>query len=74
MGVLSCSRRGCDNVMCDRYSSRFGYICWECFNEMVAKKIPTEKIEEFLDTKKVEELESPYTEEYYNKLFPLRYE
>ena len=41
---------------------------------MVAKKIPTEKIEEFLDTKKVEELESPYTEEYYNKLFPLRHE
>ena len=35
MGVLECDRRGCDNIMCDRYSDKYGYICWECYSEMV---------------------------------------
>lgn len=37
MGVLSCSRSDCENIMCDRHSSEFGYICGECFDELVAK-------------------------------------
>ena len=35
MGVLRCSRKGCDNIMCSRYSVRYGYICNECFEELV---------------------------------------
>ena len=34
MGVLECDRRGCDNIMCDRYSDKYGYLCWECYNEL----------------------------------------
>ena len=35
MGVMECSRKGCTNIMCDKYSSDFGYICNDCYNEMV---------------------------------------
>ncbi len=33
MGVLSCSRRGCDNIMCDTCVQGIGYICWDCQDE-----------------------------------------
>ncbi len=69
MGVLSCDRPGCDNIMCDRYSGKHGYLCWECFNELVAKKIP---VSEFMRTIRAEEDENPYTEEFYNEIFPIR--
>lgn len=35
MGVLSCDRYGCENIMCDRYSNEYGYICNECFEELI---------------------------------------
>ena len=35
MGVLNCSRKGCDNIMCYRYSIEYGYICHDCFNELL---------------------------------------
>ena len=34
MGVLACDRSGCENVMCDRYSNTYGYICNSCFDEL----------------------------------------
>jgi hypothetical protein len=34
MGVLACDRNGCENIMCDRYSHEFGYICEECFKRL----------------------------------------
>lgn len=37
MGVLSCDRHGCENIMYDRYSPKYGYLCNECFDELVAK-------------------------------------
>ena len=36
MSVLACDRNGCKNVMCDRYDYNYGYICDECFEELVA--------------------------------------
>lgn len=33
MGVLPCSRKNCDNIMCDSYISDVGYVCWECVKE-----------------------------------------
>jgi len=36
MSVLACDRRGCANIMCDRYSHTYGYICNDCFEELVA--------------------------------------
>ncbi len=34
MGVLECVRKGCRNIMCDRYSYTYGYLCNECFGEL----------------------------------------
>ena len=34
MSVLACRRRGCENIMCDRFSSEYGYLCDECFAEL----------------------------------------
>lgn len=33
MGVKACYRKNCENIMCDRYSSEHGYICYECISE-----------------------------------------
>lgn len=33
MSVMSCSRTGCDNIMCDTYVEGVGYICYECQEE-----------------------------------------
>ena len=33
MGVMSCSRRGCDSIMCDTHVDSIGYVCPECQNE-----------------------------------------
>ena len=57
MGILPCSREGCENVMCDRLSS-VGYICHECFDELVELGVPdiddmeTQYLEKFLDSPK----------------------
>ena len=34
MGVMACSRKGCESILCDRYSPEFGYICNDCFEEL----------------------------------------
>lgn len=33
MGVMSCSRKGCENIMCDTYVKSIGYICNDCKSE-----------------------------------------
>lgn len=33
MGVMSCNRKSCENIMCDTYISAVGYVCYECQNE-----------------------------------------
>ena len=50
MGVLACDRSGCSNIMCDRLSGEFGYICNDCFDELVDSQ--TGDIGEFMDTPK----------------------
>lgn len=49
MSVLPCARNGCQNVMCDRYSHNFGYICEECFSEL---KKAEGSIKKFMASKK----------------------
>ncbi len=51
MGVLACDRKGCDNIMCDYYSNTFGYLCWECYNELIGKCAEI-SIEEFMEQDK----------------------
>lgn len=33
MGVLTCNKKGCDNIMCNTYMFDVGYICGECIEE-----------------------------------------
>jgi hypothetical protein len=30
MGVLACSRKHCDQIMCDTYINSIGYLCYKC--------------------------------------------
>jgi hypothetical protein len=56
--------------MCDRYSHKYGYICWECFEELVARGEGTSIIE-FMATPREEDgptKEDAY--EYYDRIFP----
>lgn len=50
MGVLRCNRRGCENIMCDRYSNEYGYICSNCFEELL--KQPDTSIAQFMNSEK----------------------
>jgi len=34
MGVMACSRKGCDNILCERYNVNFGYVCNSCFDAL----------------------------------------
>jgi hypothetical protein len=61
MGVLACDRSGCENIMCDKYSIDLGYICWECYNELVSSG---GNPKEFMDSTK--EYNAPYD---YEKIF-----
>ena len=47
MSVLECQRRGCDHIMCERYSYEYGYLCDSCFSELVSTG-PDTNISEFM--------------------------
>lgn len=53
MGVLSCDRLGCQNIMCNRLSHKYGYICDECFEELIELG-PYANIELFMDSRREE--------------------
>lgn len=71
MGVLSCDRRGCENIMCDRYSYKHGYLCHECFDELVAKG-PNVEVEEFMGSKPPSPLDQPSAYDKWDEEFPKR--
>jgi hypothetical protein len=35
MSVMTCARDGCENILCTRYNPEFGYLCGECYNDLV---------------------------------------
>ena len=53
MGVMGCHRNNCENIMCNLYSSEFGYICYECFEELISLGMDKD-IQEFMDSEKKE--------------------
>lgn len=70
MGVMACYRRNCENIMCDRYSTEHGYICYECFEELVDTG-PATDVKEFMNSpKKTVTNEREAAEFRYDKLFP----
>lgn len=70
MGVLACARRGCDHIMCDRNSTRHGYICNSCFDELVATG-PTTNIQEFMESRKPEYTDAQEAMGRYSAAFPV---
>ena len=67
MGVLSCNREGCENIMCDRYSPEYGYICWECFDKLIALNRVVD-LGEFMQTER-DRTQEINTYDHYNDIF-----
>ena len=72
MGVMGCNRNGCESIMCDRYNSNFGYICGDCFAELLTVEPSAMPVAEFMNTEKPEEVNTEANEAYYNALFERR--
>lgn len=70
MGVMECDRKGCQNILCDRYNSTYGYICDECFEELENKPLPVD-ILQFMDTEKGELANTQHIKGWLNSIFPL---
>lgn len=66
MGVMTCHRKNCTSIMCDRYSHTYGYICNECFDELEGLTI---KISKFMKTSKFKENKPKHTFESLSKEF-----
>lgn len=60
---MSCSRNGCEKIMCDTYVNSIGYVCWECQNEfkeyLISKNVSAQtegyikqELEKFMQTYK----------------------
>lgn len=68
MGVITCDRRGCDNIMSE-YQTPIGNVCWECKNEFVGNvddSLPIQtQLESFMTTRKEEEGDKRLTAEDY---------
>ena len=47
---MQCDRKDCENSCCSRHNERFGYICHECFNALVA--IGSLDVQGFMDSPK----------------------
>lgn len=60
MGVMSCNRKNCENIMCDTYISDVGYVCDECqaeFKENLNVEVKNEgeiirELQKFMATEK----------------------
>ncbi len=71
MGVLACDRYGCENIMCDFYSHTYGYLCWECKNEL--ENTPMTNFESFMQSAKCTYPDKSSWEESVNSEFRSRY-
>ncbi len=67
MGVMRCQRGTCSHILCDRYSDVFGYICDDCYDEMVFTG--TTDIEGFMESPEPPSMHPG--SDYYKKLFPI---
>lgn len=73
MGVMSCCRKDCHNIMCDNYIRNIGYLCNECLDELY--KYKKRNINKFLNTKKEhirDDEEQKVWEDYVNNMVEKR--
>lgn len=73
MGVLECNRSGCGNIMCDRLSHEYGYLCNECFDDLVESGAET-NIGRFMDSLKSDPNSKNEAIARFDVAFPLRFE
>ena len=70
MGVMTCYRAGCYNIMCGNYSSKYGYLCDECKTELKSKigvgfnKFMRTPVQKNVDTYSPEEWEQKVDKEF----------
>ena len=70
MGVMRCHRGDCENVMCERYSDAYGYICYDCMDELVGLGVLSgPEIRAFMESK-VGHNNADATFAYYDAVFP----
>jgi len=75
MSVLECDRNGCEKIMCDRLSHTHGYICSECFEELLRSN--ETDIEKFMSSNKASKNifdNKEVREQLLEKEFPNRWE
>jgi hypothetical protein len=70
MGVMTCNRRDCENIMCRRYAPGLGYICEECFEELVTAGVGTD-IRAFMSTPVPVCRDADADRAYFERIFPL---
>lgn len=73
MGVLACDRQGCENIMADYVSHTFGYLCYECMQELKAIS-GSITIRQFMNTEVSGNKRSYEWENYVESEFKSRYE
>ena len=71
MGTMSCNRRYCTSIMCNRYSHVYGYICNECFNELI-KLGPETNIHDFMNSTKLKLINEQAALARFNVEFPYK--
>lgn len=71
MGVKTCYRGNCNNILCECYSPEHGYICGECFEELVQRG-PQADIGEFMRTQKPPENSEKAARARFEVEFPVR--
>jgi len=69
VSVLECDRRGCEHIMCDRLSDTHGYICWQCYDELI--NLGTLDIAGFMDSAKAVVDDREAAEQYIESVFKL---
>ena len=71
MSVLACDRTGCENVMCNRLSDVYGYLCDDCFKELISGGVLDHfRVKFFMDSNPGRNDEAATTA-YYDAVFPV---
>lgn len=67
MSVKPCHRKDCKNIMCNRLSAEFGYICDDCFEELIDRRLMD--IKKFMKESKDDKYIENAHREYMDKIF-----
>jgi hypothetical protein len=68
VSVLTCNKGGCPNIMCDRYSHKYGYICNDCFEQLVRLGVGTD-LDEYMGGDYKVMVDEDQSERYFSKIF-----